>query len=97
MTIRRKFFPAVVTEYVAGLYASGLLGRTLVPLIALAFTVAFIVGLLDAVSGWRLHIPLWAHIASTLVFVAVVGKLVAGHIRNTCEAGRRFLSRRSEA
>ncbi|WP_370444262.1 hypothetical protein [Candidatus Burkholderia verschuerenii] len=59
---------SAIAEYVVGLYASGLFGRIVVPLIALAFTGAFFVGLCDVASGWRLSIPLWAHIVSTLTF-----------------------------
>ncbi|WP_321944042.1 hypothetical protein [Paraburkholderia tropica] len=93
----RKFWPVAVSEYLTGLYASGLLARILIPTVALAITGAILVGMLDAASGWRLKMPLWAHIASTLAFAVAVAKLVAGHIRRTREIGRRSLSGSGEA
>lgn len=89
----RKFWPAAVAEYVVGLYASGMLGRVVAPLVAVAFTGAFLVGLCDTASGWRLSLPLWAHVVSTLAFAVGVFVIVAGHIRRTREIGRQFLNR----
>lgn len=82
---------SAIAEYAVGLYAGGLFGRIVVPLIALAFTGAFFVGLCDVASGWRLSIPLWAHIVSTLTFSLCMVTLLSGHIRRTRDVGRRFL------
>lgn len=82
---------SAIAEYVVGLYAGGLFGRIVVPLIALAFTGAFFVGLCDVASGWRLSIPLWAHIVSTVTFSVCVVTLLTGHVQRTRNVGRRFL------
>lgn len=86
-----------IKEYMAGIYASGLIGRTLIPLIALTFLAAFLTGMVDVVSRWKLSIPLWAHIVSTATFAVGVFEIARGHVRHTREAGRRFLSQGSKA
>ena len=97
MTRTGKFWPRAFAEYVVGLYASGLMKRVAAPPVAIALTMAFLVGLCDAITGWRMEIPLWARIVSAFTFAVFVAILIEGHIRRTRAVGRRALNERAKA
>jgi uncharacterized membrane protein HdeD (DUF308 family) len=83
-----------VREYGAGIVATRTIQRLVAPLIlmfAMCFAFAAVFGLLDALTGWHLSAPVWAHAIGALALTLSMALLVIQHVKRMREAGREYL------
>lgn len=88
---KRSFTP--LNEYLAGLYASGVLQRIARPTLGMMWVCALFIGCADAVTRWQKldHLFLWARLVSGFILAATVALFIVDHVRKTRTLGRTAL------
>lgn len=78
-----------VREYRAGIVATRTIQRLVASLIAMCFGLTFLLGLLDAMTGWHLSAPAWVHAVGVISLAFAMTLHVIRHVKRMRVVGRR--------